>query len=180
MILNRVLKEKILWGVRKWEQFKDIEGLVRIAEWEDEWDGIVARHGGVEVEDGVDEEREEQKGLDFRSESGRRIYYYDPLNGAGQGRGSMVSKPRISWATHLREEGRAVQVAVMERGKKYAELGDRYFHEVIVKERELKERERKEGKHARRMARKQAAGIFNADGKIAEELDPSSVASGFI
>ncbi|KIW67708.1 hypothetical protein PV04_06940 [Phialophora macrospora] len=191
VLVNRVLKEKIRWGVRKWEQHKDVQRRIQIAEWEDEWDSILAREGNIADDDGgrggLVEGEEGQRSANSHV-PGTKIRYYDPHNdGASttpkQQPGSGF-KPRISWATHLRQVDRMLELAVMERGKQYALLGDRYWHEVVVKERELKEQERKERKHARRMARKQASSIFGAEGEFSDpadqDLQPSSVSSGFI
>jgi len=98
-----------------------------------------------------------------------------------QQRTNPLSENRISWTTHLREVDRFLEKAVLERGKQYALLGDRLFHEVVVKERELKEQERKEKKHTRRMARKQAGSIFGVErDEEGQAEQPSSIASGFI
>jgi hypothetical protein len=191
VLVNRVLKEKIRWGIRKWEQHKDMQRRIQIAEWEDEWDNILARVGNIVEDDdgdgGLEEGEEQQTSADAHVPR-RRNRYYDPHNVDA---GAMPKqqpgpgfKPRISWATHLRQVDRLLEVAVMERGKQYALLGDRFWHEVVVKERELKEQERKASKHARRMARKQASSIFGAEGEMSEQADedlqPSSISSGFI
>ncbi|ETI21930.1 hypothetical protein G647_06000 [Cladophialophora carrionii CBS 160.54] len=197
VLVNRVLKEKIRWGVRKWEQHKDIRRRIQIAEWEDQWDSIVARVGNI-VDDNDDngagagggplvEGAEGQRSAKSHNPRATIRYYHPPIEGAGtspkQHPGSGF-KPRISWATHLREVDRGLELAVLERGKQYALLGERYWREVVVKERELREQERKERKHARRMARKQASGIFGTEGQVPtqhdQDLQPSSVSSGFI
>ncbi|KAJ9607497.1 Cytosolic Fe-S cluster assembly factor nar1 [Cladophialophora chaetospira] len=167
VLVNRVLKEKILWGVRKWEQHKSIQHTLAIAEWEDEWDRILADKAGIRDDDG---DREGQR-LNQRVQ-GTKIRFYE------------LQRHENSWTTQLHEVDHSLKGAVMDRGKQYALLGDRYWHEVVVKERELKENERKEKKHERRMARKAASGVHDLAGEIfgqqGEELQPSSVSSGFI
>ncbi|OCT52155.1 hypothetical protein CLCR_08718 [Cladophialophora carrionii] len=201
VLVNRVLKEKIRWGVRKWEQHKDIQRRIQIAEWEDQWDSILARIGNIVDHDDADDDDggagagadllAERDGVQRSAKShnprGTTRYYHRPVEGAGTSPKQHPSsgfKPRISWATHLREVDRGLELAVLERGKQYAVLGERYWHEVVVKERELREQERKERKHARRMARKQASGIFGTEGHVPtqhdQDLQPSSVSSGFI
>ncbi|EXJ59106.1 hypothetical protein A1O7_06537 [Cladophialophora yegresii CBS 114405] len=206
VLVNRILKEKIRWGVRKWEQHKDVRRRIQIAEWEDEWDDILAEEGNFVDDDdggagagadGLLMEGDEGLGSVKPHVSGTRIRYYDPQNevadtasatGASrkQQPGSGL-KPRLSWTTHLRQVDRELELAVMERGKQYALLGNRYWHEVVVPERELKEQERKVRKHARRMERKarvQASSIFGTEGQVPgredQDLQPSSVSSGFI
>ena len=181
VLVNRVLKEKIQWGIRKWEQHKDLEKRIQIAEWEDEWDGILAKQEAVVEDDG-------ELDLGSREEQQRHrpklIRFYDPQATRSDNASTQQTIRRISWTTHLNEVDLAIQHAVFERGKKYATLGTRYWHEVVVPERELKEKERRAKKHARRMARKQAGSIFGGEGKKAEQkgqdVEPSSIASGFL
>jgi hypothetical protein len=190
VIVNRVLKEKILWGIRKWEQHKEIGVTIELAQLEDEWDEILAKSEGIISEDEAEvvSSGKEEEGSDAGT-VWPRFSFYDPMKAGSddassfwqQQETSPLSNNRISWTTHLRQVDRFLEKAVLERGKQYALLGDRLFHEVIVKERELKEQERKEKKHTRRMARKQAESIFGAEGDGESQVEqPSSVASGFI
>jgi len=64
---------------------------------------------------------------------------------------------REGWAKTFIEVDRGLERQVMARGKKYAALGKRLW-EIVLAEREMKEKERKEAKRQRRMARKSAAG----------------------
>lgn len=180
VLVNRVLKEKILWGVRKWEQHKEMQVGIQIGEWEDEWDDILAREGGIMDDDGS--EAEPPKEI-RRDKSQVNIRFYDPESTSSSSStfSSSLSSDRhtqprqVSWTTAVRAVDRQIELSVWERGKKYAMLGNRYFEEVIVPERELKEKERKEAKHARRMARKAAAAeVVGQDGEV------SSIASGFV
>ena len=199
VIVNRVLKEKILWGIRKWEQHKDVLSRIQIAEWEDAWDMTLAEEQMLINEDEAflrDADAEED-GDSSTHVSKPRIAFTDHkthVNGkrsaSASGRRKGVHHnitPRLSWTMNLREVDRSLEAAVLDRGREYALLGDRYFHDVIVKERELKERERKEKKHARRMASKEAvvskeAAVIFGKGEEFQAADeqPSSLASGFL
>jgi len=180
-LVNRVLKEKILWGVRKWEQHKEMQVGIQISEWEDEWDDILATEGGVMDDDGSEVEPPIEMKRD-KSQVNIRFYDPDSTSSSSTTFSSSLSSDRhntqprqVSWTTAIRAVDRQIELSVWERGKKYAMLGNRYFEEVIVPERELKEKERKEAKHARRMARKAAAAeVVGQDGEV------SSIASGFV
>ena len=102
VLLNRVLKEKIQWNVRKWDQHKALENTIALAEREDEWDDILAKQAGVI------EEPESQKNLSRRM-PGTIIWFAE-------------SGPGSSWTKDLREVDLSIKRAVMERGSRYAKL----------------------------------------------------------
>ncbi|KIX95206.1 uncharacterized protein Z520_09122 [Fonsecaea multimorphosa CBS 102226] len=193
VLLNRVLTSKIKWGVRKWAQHLDIGEKIQLGEWEDEWDSILARkHGIMETCEGATANEQQGRGgelveADFiRSSSEHNIRFasldraytkdekdiYQPL-----ARSSPAATPGGSWTLALRQVDRQLELAVQARGRQYAELGDKYW-QVILKERALKEMERRERKHARRIARKQATSDDLALEERAEAV--SSVSSGFL
>jgi hypothetical protein len=149
VLLNRILKEKINWNLLKWEQHKDLEYKIEIGEAEDQWDLLLAGHEGI-----VSDERDstEEKPSTDGNESGLRIRF---VSSDSATRGVQSSPAgNVSWTKDMREVDQGVYAAVLKRGKDYAELGAKYWKEVILPERELKEKERREAKHARRMARK--------------------------
>lgn len=169
VLVNRVLKQKILWGVRKWEQHTGLQDTIKIAELEDEWDDILADKEGVSEDDGTQQDRQRAP---IRQVAGSRVRLVTPQK---------ISNTRTSWTKQLEEVHYEIRGAVMERGKKYAALGDRLWHEVVVKERDLKEKERKEKKHERRRESRAANGVAgNIFGQQDTEAEPSSVSSGFI
>ncbi|OAP54249.1 hypothetical protein AYL99_11350 [Fonsecaea erecta] len=191
VLLNRILKTKIQWGVRKWAQHLDIAARIQIGEWEDDWDSILGREQGIveTQEDAIAnrqlgqqaeqvEEDHTQTSPEFkiRFVGGNRPDIGDGKNNNQSTARSSPAVPGVSWTLALRQVDRQLEQAVHARGRQYAELGDKYW-QVIVKERELKEKERKERKHARRMARKQATSIVDADESAG---DVSSVSSGFL
>ncbi|KIW91105.1 uncharacterized protein Z519_07999 [Cladophialophora bantiana CBS 173.52] len=191
VLMNRVLKNKILWGVRKWAQHQDISEKIQLGEWEDEWDVILAREQGITESDdaangngqvGQWGEQAEKGGektssvINMRFVNPKRYSIGNEKNNNQPPSRSLPPATRVSWTLALRQVDRQLEQAVHTRGRQYAELGDKYW-QVVLKERELKERERREKKHARRMARKQATSIFGTevrDGPV------SSTSSGFI
>jgi hypothetical protein len=100
-----------------------------------------------------------------------------PLDYLDEGDGKGSKKKR--WTEQVQKALKQISNAVGTRGRQYAKLGDRYFHEVIVKERELKEAERKEAKRLRRIARKQARDeATSTDGRSDDEIN--GISSGFL
>ncbi|OQV06240.1 hypothetical protein CLAIMM_10838 [Cladophialophora immunda] len=191
VLLNRVLKSKIQWGVRKWAQHLDLAAKIQLGEWEDEWDAVLAREQGVResheaatasgqlgLQGGPADKdsTETSSGIKTHFASSKRYGSRDEKNNNQPTPRSGLAGPGISWTWALRQVDRQLEQAVQARGRQYAELGDKYWR-VILKEREMKEKERRERKHARRMARKQATNICGT-----EERDGpvSSVSSGFI
>jgi hypothetical protein len=180
VLLNRILKEKINWNLLKWQQHKDLEYKIEIGEAEDQWDRLLARHEGI-ISDEPDT-AEEDLALD-ENESGpriRRVQTQGLVSSDSAARGvQSASSSDNSWTKDMREVDQGVYVAVLKRGKNYAELGAKYWKEVIFRERELKEKERREAKHARRMARTGLPIGGGWSGPAAEE-GVSSLDSGYL
>merc|ERR1712230_203398 len=114
VLLNRVIKNKVKWGIKKFNQHHALEDLALLAACEDEWDDILRR----------------QHGLSKAEELG--------------------------WAQTVREVDSQLEQKLAATMRKNTELGKRLW-DVVVAERELKEKERREARHERRMARKRAA-----------------------
>lgn len=198
VLVNRILKEKILWGIRKWDQHQDMEERIAIGELEDAWDKTLADFAGIsdgDDGDSVDGDDQQSQSLIRTTNDGKmvKIYYYDPTAQVDPGSkeklfGSASTKqpqrrPQISWAAQTRHVDHVLGDAVKDRGRHYTELGERYWNEVVLKEREMREAERREKKHQRRMARKTALGIFFSEDGAKESSDnseTSSVTSGYI
>ena len=136
--------------------------------WEDEWDDILREKFGVP---------------DSMSEMGRDGGVN--LVGSGQFRPSPSSADTSSWAGTFRLVDKELEQKVQAAGRRYAELG-RKLYRIVVAERELKEKERREAKHERRMARKRAAAAAEESKREAgeEDLDDqeekSSLTSGYV
>ncbi|OAL34239.1 hypothetical protein AYO20_06494 [Fonsecaea nubica] len=191
VLMNRVLKNKLQWGVRKWAQHLDLAARIQVAEWEDEWDGILAREKGIteSQETGTAYAQPEKQGAETQQDHNEasssvsiqvvglnRYNVREKRDQKRQPASDSPAAPKASWTLALRQVDRQLEQAVQARGRQYAELGDKYW-QVVVKERELREKERRERKHARRMARKKATDISKTD----EGNEPvSSVSSGFI
>ncbi|KIW82623.1 hypothetical protein Z517_05650 [Fonsecaea pedrosoi CBS 271.37] len=190
VLMNRVLKNKLQWGVRKWAQHLDLAATIQVAEWEDEWDGILAREQGIAESPEIvttnaqPEKQGEETQMDHNQPSSSVSIQFVGLNRYNvrekrdQNRqlpSDSPAAPKVSWTLALRQVDRQLEQAVQARGRQYAELGDKYW-QVVVKERELREKERRERKHARRMARKKATDVSKTDG---DNEPVSSVSSGF-
>ncbi|KIW13121.1 hypothetical protein PV08_08308 [Exophiala spinifera] len=135
VLINRVVKNKIKWGIKTFNQHKQLEDQRHLAECEDEWDDIVqTRHG---VKKGV-EEAEEGK-----------------------------------WVQSIRDADAHLEKRLAEQMRRNTELSGK-FHEIVVAERELKEKERREAKHQRRMARKRALDEDAEMKTTQEEREPST------
>lgn len=197
VLVNRVIKEKILWGIRKWDQHQDMEERIAIGELEDAWDKTLAEFAGISEDDGdAGQGNDESQSLVYTTNAGKvvKIYYYDPTvqvvqdNGDEKAPGNGSTKqaqrrPQISWTAQTRHVDHVLADAVKERGRQYTLLGERYWNEVVLKEREMREAERREKKHQRRMARKTALGVFFSEDGAKEGSDSSetsSVTSGYI
>jgi len=114
VLLNRVIKNKVKWGIKKFNQHHALEDLALLAACEDEWDDILQQQHG--------------------------------LSKAGE----------LGWAQTVREVDSQLEHKLAATMKKNTELGKRLW-DVVLAERELKEKERREARHERRMARKRAA-----------------------
>lgn len=125
VLLNRVLKSKTLWGVKMFQKHEKLVEGAHLAECEDEWDMILQRQHGIRDADASEEDSSVGLG---------------PLRRAG-GAGS--------WAKTFVDVDKDLEQQVMARGRKYATLGKRLW-EVVLAEREMKEKERKEAKRLRR------------------------------
>ncbi|KAL6251004.1 hypothetical protein RBB50_001212 [Rhinocladiella similis] len=116
VLINRIVKKKMKWGIKKFNQHKLLEDQRNLAECEDEWDDIMqARHG---VEKGVEE----------------------------------------NWVQSIRDADAHLEKRLAEQMRKNTELSGKFF-EIVLAERELKEKERKEAMHQRRMAKKRSRAL---------------------
>lgn len=132
VLLNRVLKHKTIWGIKTFQKHKELENAAHLADCEDEWDSILLRDHGI------------------------RYTKDHPLEGTGGPDRPPTRDQGGTWAGTFRQADHELELKVQERGRKHAELG-RKLWQIVLDERELKEKERKEAKHERRMARKRAA-----------------------
>lgn len=146
VLLNRVLKTKVKWSIKKMQQHSSLEEQIQLAESEDQWEDILARDHGETVCRDRDSDR--------------------------------TQAPSETYAATTRQADFELWRAFIARGKKHTQLGQKLW-KVVLAERELKEKERREAKHARRMARKKATGEL-ARGQEDPLNETSSVASGFI
>ncbi|KAL2410607.1 hypothetical protein ABEF95_002752 [Exophiala dermatitidis] len=138
VLLNRVLKHKTMWGIKMWQRHKELENAAHLADTEDDWDAILYRQHGVKYPS--DKLLKGTIGL-------------DRLPAATNGG---------TWGGTFREADQELEQKVQDRGRKHDELGRRLW-QIVMDERELKEKERREAKHNRRMARKRAAAAMQAD-----------------
>lgn len=121
VLMNRVLKNKILWGTRKFQQHGEMQEILELAEREDEWDVILEREHGIgdhNDDDGPSKPRRE----------------------------SSTSRERDSWAGTIRRVDRQLERDVHARGHKYAEMG-RKLWQVVLAERAQKEKEATDESH---------------------------------
>ncbi|KIW99676.1 uncharacterized protein Z518_11089 [Rhinocladiella mackenziei CBS 650.93] len=132
VLLNRVIKSKITWGVKMFQKHLALEQAAHLAECEDEWDMILREEHGV-LEPGAHEEDN-----DGSSES----------LGTGEG--------ETTWAATIRAADMGIAKKVMARNRQNAEMGAKLW-QVVLRERELKEQERREAKRQRRNERRIAA-----------------------
>ncbi|EXJ77359.1 hypothetical protein A1O3_09585 [Capronia epimyces CBS 606.96] len=154
VLLNRVIKQRTKWGVKMFQQHKTMENGAHLAHHEDDWDAILYRHHKISYPED-------------RTPSGGTTGVDRPSTAA----------PGGTWASTFRQVDQELEQKVQERGRKNAELGRRLW-QIVLDERELKEKERKEAKHQRRMARKSAAAglpTINPDGPGNDESSTTYV-----
>jgi hypothetical protein len=132
--LSRVIRQKQDWDQRKWTQQESLKGDMVIAQWEDEWDEIVAGQMAEEHGQGNGKVRSP------RDSDGRE--------GAG-GR-------EASWKHEMVVAEGELYQQIKQSDWKNAEMG-RKMWEIVVKERELAAQEKREAKIQRRIERKAAA-----------------------
>jgi hypothetical protein len=132
--LSRVIRQKQNWDQKKWTQQGNLKGDIVIAQWEDEWDKIVA---GQEAE-----------------EQGRgKGKVGSPRDSDG---GKEVGGREASWKYEVVVAEGELYRQIKEGDWKNAEMG-RKMWEIVVKERELAAQEKREAKIQRRIERKAAA-----------------------
>ena len=132
--LNRVIRQKQDRNQKKWSQQESLKGDIVIAQWEDEWDEIVA--GQMAEEHG----RGKGKLRSPRDLSGRE----------------KVDDREASWKHEMVVAEGELYRQIKESDWKNAEMG-RKMWEIVVKERELAAQEKREAKIQRRIERKAAA-----------------------
>jgi hypothetical protein len=155
VLLNRVLKSKTEWGIKMWQKHKHMEEGAHLAECEDEWDEILRREHGI-----VDEEEAAGGGGGGGEASDGHGHhapsdYFVPFGQQQSLSSSSVKQSNTSdtWAGTFRAADKELEGQVLARGRKHADLG-RKLWQVVLAERELKEKERKEARYLRRMARR--------------------------
>ncbi|EXJ82139.1 hypothetical protein A1O1_08208 [Capronia coronata CBS 617.96] len=131
VLLNRVIKQKALWGVKTFQQHKELENAAHLADCEDDWDAILYRDHRI-------------------IPPGDKL-----LKGTVGVDRALAGSQGGTWAGTFRQADQELELKAHERGRKHAELG-RKLWQIVLDERELKEKERREAKHQRRMARKSA------------------------
>jgi hypothetical protein len=132
--LSRVIRQKQKRDQKKWTQREGLAIDTTIAQWEDEWDEAVQAQ--VAQEQGT---RQSQLKL------------VEKLEGSGEASGQ-----EASWTYEVVSADRKLCRQIKENDRKNAELG-RTMWEIVVKERELAAKEKREAKIQRRIERKAAA-----------------------
>ena len=153
-LMNRVLRQKLLWQIKNFEKLRALEQGVPLAQCEDDWDQIVQEHFGI------DEDEEAEAELTPPPPpltDGQR----QQRNQAS--RSTDRSKSPNSWTRMWIKAARDVEKAYAARQKQQFEMG-RKLYQVLKDERDLRETERRAAKHERRMARKRAQGLPDSPG----------------
>jgi hypothetical protein len=132
--LSRIIRQKQNRDQKKWTQLEGLKGDIVIAQWEDEWDEIVARQ--------MAEKHGRGKGK-LRS----------PRDSDG---GEEAGGCEASWKHEMVVAEGELYRQIKESDRKNAEMG-RKMWEIVVKERELAAQEKREAKIQRRIERKAAA-----------------------
>ncbi|KIV78641.1 hypothetical protein PV11_06274 [Exophiala sideris] len=122
VLLNRVIKNKVKVGLRRFKQHEGLEIGADLAECEDDWDHIIRKHHGI-----------------------------DDAKAPGRS-----TSDQATWRQTFVDADHELTDKYVDQQRKHADLGKRLW-QIVLAERELKEKERREAKHERRMARKQAA-----------------------
>jgi hypothetical protein len=132
--LSRVIRQKQDRDQKKWTQQESLKGDIVIAQWEDEWDEIVA------------ELKAEEQG------QGRGKVRLPRDSDAGEEAGGREA----SWKHEMVVAEGELYQQIKESDWKNAEMG-RKMWEIVVKERELAAQEKREAKIQRRIERKATA-----------------------
>ncbi|KIV88407.1 hypothetical protein PV10_08092 [Exophiala mesophila] len=151
-LMNRVLRQKLLWQIKNFEKLRALQQGVHLAETEDDWDQIVQDHFGID-EDQVAEAELTSPPLPT---NGQWQQHRQQRNQAS--RNTDRTKSPDSWTRTWTKAVRDVGKAYAERQKQQFEMG-RKLYQVFKDERDLRETERRAAKHERRMARKRAQGL---------------------
>ncbi|KAI1616048.1 hypothetical protein EDD36DRAFT_414959 [Exophiala viscosa] len=122
VLLNRVIKNKVKVGLKRFKQHEEMEEAAHLAECEDDWDHILSKRHGIG----------DAKAL------GRNKNH------------------EATWRQTFVDADNELTDKYIDQQRKHAHLGKRLW-QIVLAERDLKEKERREAKHERRMARKKAA-----------------------
>lgn len=156
VLMNRVIKQKWRRTVRALEKLEELEEGRQLAETEDAWDELI----------------EEIKVNESAPWGARRAVSTDShTDDLEDGTTHVTWHEAFDMATHYVQDSRKA----LERKNKV--MGEKLFN-VLVKEREMKEEERRAAKHERRMARKRALGYVSLsagvdEGAVPVDADPT-------
>jgi hypothetical protein len=132
--LSRVIRQKQDRDQKKWTRQESLKGDIIIAQWEDEWDEIVA-------------------GLKAEEQARGKGNVRPPLDSDGR---KEAGGPEASWKHEMVVAEGELYQQIKRNDWKNAEMG-RKMWEIVVKERELAAQEKREAKIQRRIERKAAA-----------------------
>ena len=132
--LSRMIRQRIQWEAGRWRKKHELEADMEIARWEDQWDGL------------VEEEMQEEARL--RLPANGSSADSKAMSGAAQG-----EEP--SWVTEAERANGGVWAQIQQFGEKKAAMAEKMW-QIVLKERELGEKEKREAKIQRRLERKAA------------------------
>ena len=136
--LSRVLRQKQSWTLQKWEQKKELEYDLVIANWEDQWDDIIERQ--ISEETSQEEESEESTLFEPQDFDSREEDWGD----------------RMSWNYAVRMAEEEITQKIMAKDQLNAAMGAKMW-EIVLKERELAAQEKIATRDQRRIERKAAS-----------------------
>lgn len=140
-VLGRVIRQLAVRDSRQWEVLLDLEAQMGYAAWEDEWDILVHEHCGVRDEiEAEHNEWEEELQREILLVKGREV----------RSNRNVLYRAQ-SWGTEVEKQIAQGKMMIRETAEKRLDMGEKLF-EVMVGERELAEKEKRERKVRRRQA----------------------------